>query len=157
MGTNRITKNIAKIVRGYLMRDPVQMAHAIGCKTGTITALECGNWEPKQGKVFDYYDKIFREIPKDDVASLSKTLGLEKKKIVTPKQFRQKKMEAGYVTTSSYQMRFSGDMSRFIHIMAKEGMYENPGEYVRDLIRKDRLKRKEEEELNKTFKEQLAA
>ena len=143
MSTNKITKNIAKIVRGYLMRDPVQMAHAIGCKTGTITALECGNWEPKQGKVFDYYDKIFREIPKEHVASLSKTLGLEKQKVLTPKQFKQKKIEAGYRTTSEYQMRFTGEIARFIHDAAKDGMYENPGEYVRDLIRKDRFIKKQ--------------
>ena len=157
MSTNKITKNIAKIVRAYVSRDQVQMAKAIGCSTGTITALECGNWQPQKGKIFDYYDKIFREIPKGDVEVLSSNLGLEKKKVVTPKQFKQKKIEAGYRTTSEYQMRFTGEIARFIHDAAKDGMYENPGEYVRDLIRKDRLLRKENEEYDKTFKAQLAA
>ena len=36
---------------------------------------------------------------------------------------------------------------------AKDGMYENPGEYVRDLIRQDRLKRKMEEK----YEAELAA
>ena len=157
MGTNRITKNIAKIVRAYVSRDQVQMAKAIGCSTGTITALECGNWQPQKGKIFDYYDTIFREIPKGDVEILSSNLGLEKKKVVTPKQFKQKKIEAGYRNTSEYQMRFSGEMARFIHEMAKFGMYENPSEYVRDLIRKDRLQHKMKKEIEKKVKTQLAA
>ena len=151
MGTNKITKNIAKIVRGYLMRDPVQMAHAIGCKSGTITALECGNWEPKQGKVFDYYDKIYREIPKEHVASLSKTLGLEKKKVVTPKnvvtKITRKRGRPKIDNTDEFSIRFRGPMAQYLYQACKEELYDGPGDFVRDLIRKHK----------KEFKEQLAA
>jgi len=151
MGTNRITKNIAKIVRAYVSRDQVEMAKAIGCSPGTITALECGNWEPQKGKIFDYYDTIFREIPKDDVAILSSNLGLEKKKIVTPKnvvtKITRKRGRPKIDNTDEFSIRFRGPMAQYLYQACKEELYDGPGDFVRDLIRKHK----------KEFKSQLAA
>ena len=69
------------------------------------------------------------------------------------KKYKKKKIDIGYVNPNQYSMRFTGEMSRYLHDAAKYGMYENPGEYVRDLIRQDRLKRKMEEK----YEAELAA
>ena len=147
----KITRKIAKIVRNEMQYNIDEIANRIGCKTGTIAQLETGHWQPSSGKIHDFYKQQWFRISEEDKEKSAKILGLSTNP--KPRKYKKSKMDIGYVNRNQYSMRFTGEMSRFIHDTAKDGMYENPGEYVRDLIRQDRLKRKMEEK----YEAELAA
>ena len=147
----KITRKIAKIVRNELQYNVEEIANRIGCKAGTIAQLETGHWQPTSGKVHAFINNngsVFEE----DKEKSARILGLLYKDPV-PRKYKKAKMDIGYTNRNQYSMRFTGEMSRYLHDAAKYGMYENPGEYVRDLIRQDRLKRKMEEK----YEAELAA
>lgn len=148
----KITRKVAKIVRNELQYNIDEIANQIGCKTGTIAQLETGHWQPTSGKVHAYYKEQWFRISEEDKEKSARILGLLHKNPVA-KKYKKKKIDIGYVNPNQYSMRFTGEMSRYLHDAAKYGMYENPGEYVRDLIRQDRLKRKMEEK----YEAELAA
>ena len=148
----KITRKIAKIVRNELQYNIDQIANQIGCKPGTIAQLETGHWQPTSGKVHAYYKQQWFSISEEDKEKSARILGLLYKDPV-PRKYKKAKMDIGYTNRNQYSMRFTGEMSRYLHDAAKYGMYENPGEYVRDLIRQDRLKRKMEEK----YEAELAA
>ena len=152
----KITRTVAKIVRNELQLNVEEIASRVGCKPGTILQLETGHWQPTSGKVFDYYERQWTAISDFNKQKSARILGLAlnpepvkhkpKRKIKTVKSKK-------YVRDDQYAMRFSGQMAQYLYEACERGMYESPAEYVRDLIRQDKLKRKMEEK----YEAELAA
>ena len=152
----KITRKVAKIVRNELQYNIDEIANQIGCATGTIAQLETGHWQPTSGKVFDYYQRQWTAISDFNKQKSARILGLTldpepvthklKRKIRTVKSKKDVKNER-------YAMRFSNQITQYLYEACEKGMYETPAEYVRDLIRQDKLKRKMEEK----YEAELAA
>ena len=148
-----LTKEEYRIVREHLKLNVVQMGEKIGCHFTVVHQVESGKWNPKKGKVHDWYYSYYHNMNHDDIYNAFYFLGMTK----VPEKIKQRVIQQpeDVVTkitrgrgrpkidnTDEFNIRFRGPMAQYLYQACKEELYDGPGDFVRDLIRKHKKESK---------------